>query len=117
MKNDSFRVLIVGCGNLGSRHLQAVASLPFVREIEVVDPRAEALARVRDLLLEMPQRQSGVSFRCVAALEDVTPGGDLCIIATQARGRSEIVFRVSELLHYRSFLIEKVVTQSVRDYE
>ena len=37
------RILIVGCGQLGGRHLQAVASLPSVREIDVVDPRPEGL--------------------------------------------------------------------------
>ena len=37
------RILIVGCGELGTRHLQAVASLNEVVEIEVVDPRPEGL--------------------------------------------------------------------------
>ena len=32
--NEKFKILIVGCGELGSRHLQAVATLPTVEEIE-----------------------------------------------------------------------------------
>lgn len=117
MKTDHFRVLIVGCGNLGSRHLQAVASLSQVREVEVVEPRPEALTKIRDLISEVPQRQFEISFRWATSLKDATPGGDLCIVATQAMGRCELILQVHELLGYRSFLIEKIVSQSVKEYE
>ncbi|MDO8527409.1 MAG: Gfo/Idh/MocA family oxidoreductase [Deltaproteobacteria bacterium] len=116
-QNKGSRILIVGCGQLGSRHLQAIASVPFVREIEVVDPRPEALEIGRKLLSEIPERQRPISFRWVTSIEEATKGGDLCIVATQAKGRSDIIFQVSELLGYKNFLIEKIVTQSVADYE
>lgn len=117
MKNENFRVLIVGCGNLGGRHLQAVASLPQIREIEIIDPRPEALAKGREFLSEMPQRQSEVSFRWVTSPEDGTKEGDLCIVATQASGRCELILQAHELLGCRTFLIEKIVSQSVAEYE
>ncbi|MBI3021798.1 MAG: hypothetical protein HYY59_07365 [Candidatus Omnitrophica bacterium] len=41
-ERDQTRVLIVGCRQVGSRHLQAVATLPHVAEIDVIDPRAAA---------------------------------------------------------------------------
>ena len=41
----------------------------------------------------------------------------MCIIATQAKRRGDLVFQVNELLGYRNFLIEKAVTQTVGDYE
>ncbi len=53
MPDSQFRVLIVGCGQLGSRHLQAVASLTSAYCIEVVDPRPEALQLGRDRLHEL----------------------------------------------------------------
>lgn len=112
-----FRVLIIGCGQLGSRHLQAVASLPVVSEIEVVDPRPEALEIGRRLLEEIPQRQFPVTFRWISSVEEGTPGGHLCIVATQAEGRFQLLQQAAELLGYRSFLLEKIVTQSTREYE
>ena len=45
------RVLIAGCGQLGSRHLQAVATLTGVDSIDVFDPRPEALCVVATLAL------------------------------------------------------------------
>lgn len=114
---NRFRVLIVGCGELGSRHLQAVAPLPEVYEIEVVDPRPEALDLGRRCLAEVSACQPNVTFRWLSSLEEASRGGDLCIVATLAGVRCQLVKRAAESLGYRSFLLEKLVTQSVEEYE
>lgn len=111
------RILIVGCGQLGSRHLQAVASLPQVREIEVVDPRPEALQLGRERLAEVIDRNARITVRWLSALEDVSRGGDLCIVATQAQGRCQVVCQVAETRGHTSFLLEKLVAQSTGEYE
>jgi len=36
-------ILLIGCGQLGSRHLQAIAALPEIGQIEVLDPNPQAL--------------------------------------------------------------------------
>lgn len=112
-----YRVLLVGCGELGSRHLQAVASLPEVGEIDVIDPRPEALQLGRGRLGEVRELRRPESCRWLSSLEDAQRGGDLCIVATQAGERCQVVRQVAEVLGYRLFLIEKIVAQSVQDYE
>ncbi len=114
---DWFRVLIVGCGQLGSRHLQAVASLPEVREIEVVDPRPEAFELGRQRLAELPNGQCGTIFRWIRSVEEASKDGDLCVVTTQADVRCQVVYQVVDTLQYSSFLLEKLVAQSVLDYE
>ncbi len=111
------RILIVGCGELGSRHLQAVATLPEVAEIEVVDPRPEGLQLGRERVAEVEERKPSIDYRWLSSIEEAHKGGDLCIVATQADVRCEVVRRVAESLGYNSFLLEKMVAQSVRDYE
>ena len=106
----------MGCGQLGSRHLQAVASLPSVREIEVVDPRPEALALGRERLMEISDRQPSIGFRWLSSLDESSKGGDLCIIATLADVRCELVRQVARGLGYSNFLVEKVVAQSIPEY-
>lgn len=112
-----YRVLIVGCGELGSRHLQAVATLPQVREIDLVDPRPEALELGRQRLSEVPDRPSTTTVRWLNSLEEASRSGDLCIVATQADVRCQLVKQAAETSGYSSFLLEKLVTQSVQDYE
>lgn len=111
------RVLLVGCGELGSRHLQAVVKLPQVREVEVVDPRSAALARGRERVAEISDRQRSITIRWLASLEKATPGGDLCIIATHAQGRCQLVRAVVEGLGYSTFLLEKIIAPSIRELE
>ena len=32
------RIILVGCGNIGSRHLQAIAKLPYGIKVDIVEP-------------------------------------------------------------------------------
>jgi predicted dehydrogenase len=114
---DSIRVLIVGCGELGSRHLQAVAALPLVREIEIVEPSKDAVQIGQRRLAEVSDRHPGISCRWLSALDEATPGGDLCIVATRADVRCRIVGEVVAKLSYTRFLLEKLVSQTVAEYE
>lgn len=111
------RILIVGCGQLGSRHLQAVATLPEVQEIDVVDPRPEALSVGQQRVEEVVGKSASLKIRWLTSLDQVQHPGDLCIIATQAEGRVPLLQRVAEDIGYSSFLIEKIVAQSVVEYQ
>ncbi|MFQ6026874.1 MAG: hypothetical protein ACE5Q6_05085 [Dehalococcoidia bacterium] len=115
-KAAKYRVLIVGCGQLGSRHLQAVASLPLVREVELVDPRPEGLELGRERLAQISNLQPSITFRWLSSLEEATPSGDLCIVATQADIRCQVVHQVVDQLKYSNFLLEKLVAQSTSEY-
>lgn len=111
------RVLVVGCGELGSRHLQAVACLPQVAEVEIVDPRPEALQLGQKRLAEVVSPQSNTIFRWLSSLEEASPGGDLCILSTRADVRCPVVEEVAKDLAYSRFILEKLVAQSVPEYQ
>lgn len=113
----SRRVLLVGCGQLGSRHLQAVASLPEVTEIEVVDKRPEALALGKERLTEISPKSGSLAVRWLSSLDQASAQGDLCIVATQAQGRATLIQDVARFLSYENFLIEKIVAQSIAEYQ
>ena len=70
------RVLIVGCGEIGSRHLQAVCALPEVTEIEIVDGRSDALELGRARVAEVSDRQPHIAFRWLPALDEASRDGD-----------------------------------------
>lgn len=112
---SEYRVLIIGCGQLGSRHLQAVAALSLVMDIDVVDPSPAALSLGQERLLQVVDRNPSHRVRWLSKVEDATPGGDLCIVATQAAGRPALVEQVAAM-GYRAFLLEKIVTQSAAQY-
>lgn len=112
-----YKILVVGCGQLGSRHLQAVASLENISEIHIVDPDNNSLELGKARLKEINDLNQNIKFSWFKELNKNSTNGDLCIVATQAKGRCSLVKEVSEMLHYRNFLIEKIVSQSVAEYE
>ncbi len=110
------KILLVGCGQLGSRHLQALASLSFVEKICVIDPSEESLARGKARLAEMSDINPSITFEWYTNLDPRVAEGDLCIIATQARGRGILLKEITTQFGYERFLIEKIATQSIEEY-
>ena len=116
-KAKTVKVLIVGCGQLGSRHLQAAASLDCVDEIHVLDPYPQALELGQSRLKEISDLNLHIKFFWSTKLSAAAASGDLCIMATQAKGRVQVIKDIVEKLKYKNFLTEKLVAQSVFEYE
>lgn len=114
MKN--YKILIIGCGQLGTRHLQAIATLQDVSEICIVDPIEAALDLGKKRVKEVESLNSNIKFHWQNEFDKKSANGDLCIVATRASSRCELVKEAAKRLDYKKFLIEKIVTQSVSDY-
>lgn len=112
-----YRVMIIGCGNLGSRHLQAVASLEDVGEVCVVDISQESLDLGKKRLGEVMDLNRSIKFSWETSLDDVFQEADLCIVATLASQRPALVKEIAASKRCKKFLIEKIVAQSVIEYE
>lgn len=111
------KILLIGCGQLGSRHLQAVSTLKEVREIHVVDSHPESLEVGRTRLREVSDANPSIVVQWHKEPMACCAGGDLCIVATQAKGRSELIKNIAEQFKYKQFLVEKIVTQSIKEYQ
>lgn len=117
MAEPGARVLLVGCGEIGTRHLQALVRLPQVEQIEIVDPRPEALVLGRARVEEVADRHPAMALRWLSSLTEATRGGNLCLVATLAKGRGQLMQDIAKGLDYRAFLVEKIVAQSIREME
>lgn len=110
MKN----ICLVGCGNVGSRHLQAIAKLPFSTDVEIVEPSKDSQELGKKRLAEI--RQNGDSrFSWYSKIEELRHKPDLTIVATTATDRADLLCRLADMGHAR-FLIEKMVCQSDEEY-
>lgn len=107
------RVLLIGAGEMGSRHLQGLAALPAGSAVAVLEPRAVA----RAVALQRWQQMPGHDAVPVRFLEDGEGWGgfDAAILATGASGRLDLLRRVLEA-GIRTVLAEKVLFQSVAAY-
>lgn len=106
------RILLAGAGQIGSRHLQALASIPEVAEVVVVDPNPQscerALARWREVA---DHADKTITFHSELGALKAEPY-NLAILATSAPGRLDLLRCVVDLGVSR-VLSEKLLFQSV----
>lgn len=108
-------LVLVGCGNVGSRHLQAVAKLPYDIVIDIVEPNKDAQALAKSRLNEIEYDKNNHNFFWRQSLDEVMNKSNLVIISTLSTGRIDIINQLLEKGHSR-FLVEKMVCQSVEEY-
>lgn len=114
---SKFKILLVGCGQLGSRYLQAISSLRNVSEVCIVDNKLGSIELGKQRLKEVPDANQEIKYSWLKSLNGVFSDGNLCVISTQAKERPILLKEIAKTKNYRNFLIEKIVSQSVKEYE
>jgi len=110
------KVVLVGCGEIGSRHLQALACLDQISQIDVVDINPSSLALGKKRLKGLQGVNDKIGIQWHASLDDILFEPDLCVIATSAHGRVDLARSLIER-GCKRFILEKIVTQSMKDYD
>ncbi|GAA0857203.1 hypothetical protein [Aliiglaciecola litoralis] len=108
------RILLVGAGNLGSRHLQSIAKLEQPVNVVVVEPNIQAREIAKSRWQEIPT--SAIHSLSFVSMNDLEPGFDIAVVATLSIDRLPIIKRLIEL-QVPNILSEKVIFQSVQLYQ
>jgi hypothetical protein len=108
-------IVLVGCGNIGSRHIQALTKLPFKIKLHLVEPSLESKNLTKSRLEEISIDNID-ELVWHNSIEESIPKSDLIIIATQSVGRVDLIQNLLQKGHSR-FLIEKIVCQSTEEYK
>ena len=109
--------MLVGAGQLGSRHLQGLIYSNFKLSINVVDSSSESLTNSRERWAGAGGEASPHHVRWLTELPSDLPEIDVAIIATSSKGRADIVCALSELSTVRFWVLEKVLTQASIELE
>jgi predicted dehydrogenase len=106
---------LVGAGNIGSRHLQSLADLDQEWKIVVIEPDAKSMATAQLRYKEVVGRDSPES-NYFASLDSLPAVLDICILATPAAGRLEVINEILVRSKCRYMILEKIVFQSPVDF-
>lgn len=109
------QILLVGCGNIGSRHLQSLVKLPFKTHIDIVEPNTTAQNIAKSRINEIKFNNSNFTFNWHSDFENIS-NSDVVILATLATNRVELMEKLLDMGNSR-FLLEKMVCQSNIEYE
>ena len=113
-----FNILLVGAGQLGSRHLQALALADFADiSMQVVDPFAASLERARERWEQVEHSPSIRSIDFLTDIGQVQGEIDFCVVATNADCRLQLLEDMLARLTVKNLLLEKVLFQSEAQLE
>ncbi len=112
------KIALIGAGQLGSRHLQALAKLDIRSKIFVIDPSAESLKIAKSRFEEMAG--NGKILHDVIFsdnIETIDREIDLGIVATSSNVRLKVLDTLLTFSEVKNLILEKVLFRKVGEYE
>jgi len=105
------KIAIIGMGQIGRRHLQALTLIDRPIHIQVVDPNAHALTQAKKFYEEMKRPRFAQQVEYLTDIDTLSTNLHLVIIATTADVRKSIVEKLLTLKSVQNLILEKVVFQ------
>jgi predicted dehydrogenase len=113
MTQQQYNLVLIGAGELGSRHLQSMAGLPGCC-IDVVEPDVMSVEKARQRLAQVQVNAAQIRF--FHSIEQLSLQYDLALIATGAAVRFELSQELLRRAKVRYLLLEKVLFQRPEHY-
>ncbi len=109
-------IAIIGAGQLGSRHLQAMSLLDVSANLYVLDPNLDSLGRAETRLQEIGYNKKLLNVRYVNEYAQLPSKFDAAIIATTSDVRRNAIECLLAQSEVKYLVLEKVLFQRVEDY-
>jgi predicted dehydrogenase len=108
-------ILIVGLGQLGTRYLQGLLSGSVSFCIDIVEPSDESF----NTAIALIGSDADISTSSISrvSLDKLKPKYSLCIVATSAAQRAQIIENLAAHTNAENWVIEKVLAQSEQQLE
>ena len=116
MNNNIIKILIVGAGNIGSRHLEGAVKNKNQLSIIVVDKYYQAFKYSKNLV---KRKNFGNPLTKVVYKKKIPEGKnfDICIVSTRADVRAKITIDLLNKCKTRFIIFEKVLFQTISDFK
>lgn len=101
------KILLIGCKEIGSKHLQALAKIELPVKIWVIDPNLNSLKIGKKRFYEIPANTNIQSIKFEYNLPDDLDDVDLCIISATSKIRFFILKQITERISCKNIIFEK----------
>jgi predicted dehydrogenase len=109
-------VAIIGAGNLGARHLQAVAQIVRPIKIYVVDVLPSSL-NAAQTAYDQVSHDSVVEIQFLTSIDKICTDVDVAVIATSSLIRKQVITELFKQIHVKYLILEKFLFPSLDDYD
>lgn len=110
------RVILIGAGQIGSRHLQALKAVSLPLDIAVIDPSQESLARAKERYDSLPQGNCAHTVAYHKNFPEKFSDVDFAIIATNSDVRRQATEYLLQRAKVQYLLFEKILFSKKQDY-
>jgi len=110
------KIVIIGAGQLGSRHLQGLAKSGQEISIEVVEPFETSRDTAKQRYEEIEKNPKITDINFYESIDQLSSTLDVVIIATNSDVRSKIVKELLSKKKVNNLILEKVLFQTVDEY-
>ena len=110
------KIIIIGCGGIGSRHLQALCKIDMPVNIFAVDTSKQSPNNAKKLVGKITNhniKSLEFSKEIPKNIDEI----DLCIIATSSNVRLSILKKLTSSCSIKNLILEKVLFQSVEELD
>lgn len=111
-----YNILLIGSGNVGSRHLQALVKIPFKIQIDIIEPKKSAKELSISRLNEINYDEKTTLIVWHDLYNSKIPKSNVVIVATLSKGRSDLLNKLIMDGHTR-ILSEKILCQSKSEFD
>ena len=110
-----YKVVIIGSGQLGSRHLQGLLKSDLPLSIEIVDASPQSLELAKSRAKEIETQHEDIRY--FTTIDGLSHHIDLCIISTGANVRFKVLQELLGSKHVDNLILEKVLFQRVEEFQ
>ncbi len=109
------KIILVGCGNIGSRHLESLMNFQNKISIDIVEPnkksKTNAIRLIKKLHIKNPPKMTWYN-----SIEDLDNNAEVVIVATNSLNRIPLIDILLKQGN-KKFILEKMVCQSKKEYK
>ena len=111
-------IFVIGSGNIGSRHVQSLASLSSKLNIFVIDPNKENLDKTKKLFFDQKfANRNNINIFFNQTIKKIQDTIDLAFISTNSDVRRKVIQELISKNNVKNIIIEKVAFQKVKDFK
>jgi hypothetical protein len=113
LKKNVINSIIIGAGQLGSRHLQGLLKINKPQKIYIIDPSRSSLDTAYERTIEIKHTHQLIFSE---SMEILPKKAFLAIIATNANIRKSVTFDLLQRCSLDHIILEKVLFQDIESY-
>lgn len=111
-----YQFAVIGAGQIGSRHLQALAKLDVDCKISVIDPSDASLETAEQRYRQLPVNPRVESIHFCNSIEQLPLQLDYVVLATSANVRLSVMQALLARCRVSALVLEKVLYTRIGDY-